>query len=767
VRLAALAAPALVAGLLYAAPAQEAPAPKPALRTRWTDDVSRAHPWPEHPRPDLQRDRWQSLNGPWEHAVRAQGSSPPERWDGPILVPFPIESQLSGVGRVLLPDEELWYRRELAVPSDWPDGRVLLHFGAVDWQARVLLDGRAVGSHAGGYDPFTLDLGRLAPETRHELVVAVRDPTDTGSQPRGKQTLRPGGIWYTPVSGIWQTVWWEPVPELALDAVRVEHQGGERLRLVASIDGGGRPPPGDLRLEARVLHEGREVARAAGPAPAFDFTVDGLELWSPASPTLYDLELTLFRGEEPLDRVQSYFGARTIEVRPDEDGTPRLFLNGEPLFEYGLLDQGWWPDGLYCAPNDEALAYDLEVAKGLGFNMMRKHVKVEPARWYWHADRLGLFVWQDIPSGGRGIGPEGGDLDYGAQDAAEFQHEAERIVDALRAHPSVVCWVLFNEGWGQHDTAALAAWLAADDPTRVVDAASGWADRGVGQLADVHCYPGPGMPEPGPPRAAVLGEFGGLGLPLAGHAWVAEAGWGYRSYASRDALVDAYLERVAELRPLQARGLAAAVYTQTTDVETEVNGVMTYDRAVLKLDDPRVRAAHALLFRPPPRVETLLPTAEQAPAVWRYRLEPPADTWMQPGFDDAGWAEGTGGFGTEGTPGARVGTRWDGAVIWLRRRFELAAPPAGGALCLRIHHDEDAEVFLNGVPIAALSGFTTDYVGVPLDAQASAALRDGPNVLAVRCRQTQGGQYVDAGLEILRERDEPTSGSGADSRSGR
>jgi len=490
-------------------------------------------------------------------------------------------------------------------------------------------------------------------------------------------------------------------------------------------------------VEAVVLEEGSEVARAAAPAGTpLTLPLPGASLWSPDDPLLYDLRVSL-AAEESYDVVDSYFGMRKISVEEDVDGVNRLFLNNEPLFHYGPLDQGLWPDGLYTAPTDEALLHDIEVTKRLGFNAARKHVKVEPARWYYHCDRLGLLVWQDIPSGDN-EGPEGEE---------NFAAEMAHIVDALYSHPSIVMWVPFNEGWGQHDTERHTAWLRGRDPTRLVNSASGWTDRGVGHVLDIHRYPGPGMPPLEAGRAAVLGEFGGLGLPVEGHLWVDRDNWGYRSYQSASDLGEAYAALLYQLRPLIGEGLAAAIYTQTTDVEIEVNGLMTYDREEVKMPSGAM-ALNALLYQTPPSVRPVLPTSREAGQRWRYTTAAPEDDWFAPAFDDSGWRSGPGGFGTGRTPGAVVRTAWDTEDIWLRRTFQLSSTDFEN-LHLRIHHDEDAEVYLNGQRIGAFEGYSTGYTFVPLTAEALQALRPGTNTLAVHVAQTDGGQYIDVGLVDL------------------
>ena len=460
-------------------------------------------------------------------------------------------------------------------------------------------------------------------------------------------------------------------------------------------------------------------------------------LWSPDDPYLYQLRISLSTG----DAVGSYFGMRKISVGTAPDGYRRLFLNNKPLFEYGPLDQGWWPDGLYTPPTEAAMRNDIVMTKRLGFNMIRKHVKVEPARWYHLADSIGVLVWQDMPSGENKT--------PAAQ--AEFQTELHHMIAALRDHPSIVMWVPFNEGWGQFDTQRIVAWIKQYDPTRLVDNATGWTDKGVGDVVDVHVYPGPGMPKTEKVRAAVLGEFGGLGLPLEGHTWLPKNNWGYRTFTDTIALRAAYAGLLDQLRLLEAQGLAAAVYTQTTDVEVEVNGLMTYDRAIVKQSIPQASAEAARLFGPMPTVRAAVPTSVDSAHVWRYTTAQPGAGWMQPSFDDAAWPQGEAGFGTKDTPGAVVRTTWDTSDIWMRRTFDLASASLSNPHW-NVNHDEDADIYLNGVLVAHLTGYSSGYVRLPFDSAAVAALRAGTNTLAVHVHQTRGGQYADVGIDEVIER---------------
>ena len=749
---------AATCGILPAAEWKPAAVP---LVTRWGRELTPENAWREYPRPQLVRPDWQSLNGLWQYRIAPQPSAaagppdaaratPPEAWDGDILVPFAVESALSGVGRGLAKEQLLWYRRSFTVPPAWRGRRVLLRFEAVDWQATTLVNGSVVGTHRGGSDPFAYDVTDLLRDGDNELVVRVWDPTDDGPQPRGKQKLRPEGIWYTPVSGIWQSVWLEPVPDHRIERIVPRADlDADAVDLDVTLGGAA---ASDLRLRVRSDDATRRIL-AEGPADVpLRVVLPEPRRWTPDDPHLHPLVVELVAADgRLLDGVSTYAALRTIAVGPDDAGVPRLLLNGTALFQIGPLDQGWWPDGLLTPPSDEAMRYDLEVLKSLGMNMLRKHIKVEPARYYHHCDRLGLLVWQDMPSGmGAGrdqfVQPDAPrDGSFTPAEKEQFLTELEALITHLECFPSIVVWVPFNEGWGQHDTNEVLRWVKRRDPTRLVNGPSGWTDRGFGDMKDMHMYPGPGMFPVMPDRASVLGEFGGLGLPLEGHLWKANDNWGYRTFRTTADLRAGYGQLMHRLHRLVGRGLAAAVYTQTTDVEVEVNGLLTYDREVLKLDRDETRGWHARLFTPPPVVREFVPTAEAAPVSWRYLVDAPPAGWERPEFDDSVWREGAAGFGTRGTPGAMDRTEWRSPDIWLRRTVVLDALPTGPIL-LRIHHDEDAEIFVNGVLAATVTGYTTEYVDVPLTAAGRAAFRAGDNLIAVHCHQTGGGQYVDLGF---------------------
>jgi len=699
------------------------------MMTRWAGKVSPDNALPEYPRPQMVRAKWMNLNGLWQFAHAKRGEQPPlgRPLSRRILVPFPVESALSGV---MEPAERVWYRRTFTLPADWQGGRVLLHFGAVDWETTVWINGTSMGTHRGGYDGFTFDVtDALKDDGEQEVVVGVFDPTDAGTQAQGKQLRTPRGIWYTPTTGIWQTVWLEPVPAAHIQKLRltpdVDHN---RLRLV--VLGGG--TDGRQRVRAVALKDGREVARVSGPVGSeLHFDLDQPRLWSPDHPFLYDLRVELQAGGKTLDRVESYFGMRKIEVRPGKTAA-RMLLNNREVFQIGPLDQGFWPDGLYTAPTDEALRYDIEVTRKLGFNMTRKHVKVEPARWYYWCDRLGLLVWQDMPS-----------ARHRQKDKPQFEAELRRMVEGRGNHPSIIMWVVFNEGWGQYDTERLTRWVKQLDPQRLVSNASGWHDRRVGDVLDMHRYPGPAANVPESRRANVLGEFGGLGLPIRGHVWPRKT-WSYQGVGSGDQLTLAYMGLLREVYVLRkSQTLQAAVYTQLTDVEREANGLMTYDRAVVKVDPRRVAAANRGKF---PKPRPVVEDSQHTPHVWRYTQSRPADDWRQVDFDDSGWDEGPAGFGTAGTPGATVRTTWKSGDLWLRREFELAKDGIPREPMFRVHHDERAEIFINGAPAAVTKGFTTGYVLVPMTAEARKTLHAGRNTMAVHVHQTGGGQYIDVGI---------------------
>lgn len=727
------------------------------IMTKWAAQVTPDKAWPEYPRPQLVREQWQNLNGLWDYAITAKDASAPAAFSGRILVPFAAESALSGVKRAITPEERLHYRRSFTIPGAWAGQRVLLHFGAVDWHAVVAVNGKQIGEHKGGYTPFTFDItDALKPGAGQQLTVSVWDPTDSYTQPRGKQIRNPEGIWYTSVTGIWQTVWLEPVPEVSITRLLpVPDIDKRQLALTVSVRGNA----AGATVRAEAIENGKVISKAEGsPEKPLSLAVPSMKLWSPESPALYDLRVSLWRGGKKMDEAASYFGMRKISLGKDEKGFTRLLLNGRPYFQMGPLDQGWWPDGLYTAPTDAALRYDIELTRQLGFNMARKHVKVEPARWYYHCDKLGLMVWQDMPNGSlhRGVAnslrvePWGPDANRDPQSAAQFEAELKEMIREFAQFPSIVMWVPFNEGWGQYDTARIAKLVKELDPSRLVNSASGWTDRGAGDVYDAHIYPGPGMEPAEASRATVVGEYGGLGLVVQGHLWMADKNWGYRSFADQSALIEQYSRITKALHGMAGWGLSAAIYTQTTDVEGEVNGLATYDRAVVKLPPQTLSALHAGVMNEKRKAVTISPDSSFAPQTWSYTTETPADGWQQPSFNASGWKQGAGGFGSDEGKRFHPGTAWTSPGIWLRREFSNET--AAQALFLTMFHGmTECEVYLNGVKIYEVKEPRAErrhYTHIDVSERLS-ALKRGKNVLAVRATKTRGLRSVDAGLYVL------------------
>ena len=563
------------------------------IRTAWSEEIDPQNVLPEYPRPQMVRSEWKNLNGLWNYAIRPLGEQP-AAFDGEILVPFAVESSLSGVGERLGSKNELWYERTFEISPKWNGKRILLHFGAVDWKADVWVNGISVGSHTGGYTPFSFDITAALAKGENTLRVRVWDPTDEGSQPRGKQVNNPNGIWYTPVSGIWQTVWLEAVPQQYIREVRTTPDLDRKtFRVEVPVCNA---QPGDL-VEVTLYDGGAEVASArALNGATVELTLADPKCWSPDSPFLYDMKVALLRNGRRIDAVESYAAMRKFSTLRDKNGIVRLALNNKPLFQFGPLDQGWWPDGLYTAPTDEALAFDVIKTKELGYNMIRKHVKVEPARWYYHCDKTGMIVWQDMPNGDQG--PQwqmhsyftGEERHRSAESEACYRKEWKEIIDYLYSFPSIGVWVPFNEAWGQFKGPEIAEWTKAYDPSRLVNPASGGNHYLTGDILDLHHYPQPKMTLLDTNRATVLGEYGGIGLVIPDHVWVKNRdNWGYTRFNSPKEVTDEYARYADELLRLIGCGFAAAVYTQTTDVEVEVNGLMTYDRKVVKVEEERIR----------------------------------------------------------------------------------------------------------------------------------------------------------------------------------
>ena len=565
------------------------------IKTSWAEQVNPENVLPEYPRPVMERGEWKNLNGLWNYAITERGAAP-SAYEGQILVPFAVESSLSGVGKTCGPNKELWYQRTFSVPAAWRGKRVMLNFGAVDWKADVWVNDVKVGEHTGGYTPFSLDItAALAAKGDNQLVVKVWDPTDRGPQPRGKQVNRPEGIRYTAVSGIWQTVWMEPVADNHITSLRttpdIDHN-----RLTVDVATSTCCP--QSVVEVKVFDGKQLVATGKGlNGQTIDVRMPAdAKLWSPASPFLYTMEVVLKENGRVTDKIDSYTAMRKYSTRRDADGIVRLQLNNRDIFQFGPLDQGWWPDGLYTAPTDEALAYDIKKTKDFGFNMIRKHVKVEPARWYTHCDEIGMIVWQDMPSGDRE--PEwqmynyftGSELNRSEDSEYNYRKEWKEIMDCLYNYPCIGVWIPFNERWGQFKTEEIVAWTKKHDPSRLVNPASGGNHFPCGDILDLHHYPNPSLDFYDAGRATVLGEYGGIGMALEGHLWEPNHNWGYVKFNTPEEVTKEYVDYANQLYRLIPRGFSAAVYTQTTDVEMEVNGLMTYDRKVIKVNEEKVKA---------------------------------------------------------------------------------------------------------------------------------------------------------------------------------
>ncbi|WP_293710298.1 sugar-binding domain-containing protein [uncultured Parabacteroides sp.] len=568
------------------------------IKTKWAEQINPKNVLPEYPRPQLERTDWVNLNGEWEYAIKPRGGAEPAAFDGNILVPFAVESSLSGVQKEVGENNELWYKRTFTVPANWKNKDVVLNFGAVDWKTDVFVNDILIGSHQGGFTPFSFNITPyLTGKNNQKLVVRVWDPSDKGYQPRGKQTSNPEGIWYTPVTGIWQTVWLEPVATNHITSVKSIpniDNGTVNVTVGTSV-----PCCNTSIVEVKLMDKGQVVASAKGlQGKELRLAVQNPTLWDTSNPYLYDMKVSLINDGKVLDDVKSYTAFRKISSKRDANGVMRMQLNNKNLFQYGPLDQGWWPDGLYTAPTDEALLYDIVKTKDWGFNMIRKHVKVEPARWYYHCDKEGILVWQDMPSGDMGNqwAPHtyngGTDKNRSAESVANYYQEWKEIMDMCISYPSIVVWVPFNEAWGQFDTEKVAEWTKNYDPSRLVNPASGGNHRACGDILDLHNYPGPNMFLYDPQRVTVLGEYGGIGLPLENHLWWNKRNWGYVQFKNSDEVTAEYVKYANDLKGMVDRGFSAAVYTQTTDVEGEVNGLMTYDRKEIKINEAAVKKAN-------------------------------------------------------------------------------------------------------------------------------------------------------------------------------
>ncbi|MHA1342433.1 MAG: glycoside hydrolase family 2 protein [Promethearchaeota archaeon] len=575
------------------------------LMSRWAKKILLEKPFLKYPRPQLKRKEWKSLNGLWNYAIRPIKEKIVNSYDGKILVPFAVESALSGVKKKLKPNQKLWYQCNFNIPESWSKKKILLHFGAVDWEATVFVNKRLAGIHKGGYTPFSFDITEFLNEKKNnELIVVVWDPTDKGRIERGKQTLKPYGIKYTAISGIWQTVWLEPVSETYIKSLKmIPNIDEEKLILKVNVVNCKK----EDKLRIFIFDKKEEIINIIGGIHTENYLkIPSPKLWYPNSPFLYDLKIQINRNDEIIDEISSYFGMRKISIEKDKHGNKRILLNNEVCFQYGLLDQGYWPGGLYTAPTDEALRNDIEIIKELGFNTIRKHVKVEPARWYYYCDKLGIIVWQDMPNGGKmglihtiiGFLKQKKKIEHKRKEEEKknFYNELESMIDTLFNHPSIIMWIPFNEGWGQFETKKTVEKIKKQDPTRLINNASGWFDQGIGDIRDCHKYIGPEMPNNIKGRAAVCGEFGGLGLKIKGHVWKKKLKFVYKKFQNSQQLTQEYAKLIKKLIFLKKKGLCAAIYTQFTDVEGEINGLLTYDREIIKIDKEKLKKLNLSVY---------------------------------------------------------------------------------------------------------------------------------------------------------------------------
>jgi len=742
--------------------------PQAPILTRWGKGVTPENVWTEYPRPQMARgqETWKNLNGLWDYAVTGGDSSEPTAYEGKILVPFPIEAPLSGVGRDMDVDEAIWYRRVFEIPKRWRSSgdthRVLLHVEAADWETTAWLNDKQIGTHKGGYDPFTFDItGVLSDSWRQELVVRVWDPQGTIFKSLGKQDNR--AEQYQRCSGIWQTVWLERVPATSIEALKITPSANGSVKIEPLISGMVRK----LAVRYEVLDGDRQVvSHESTGVDSVTLKVPRARLWSQEDPFLYDLNVTLLRDDEVVDRVKSYFGLRSIALTDTPMGR-QMTLNGNRIFQMGPLDQNYWPGGGLTAPSDEAMAWEVDYLKRIGCNMVRLHIKQNPRRWYMHCDRLGLFVWQDFISAQKR--KRFGDVSK--EESEQWLGEQKRLVDTLYNHPSIIKWIVFNEGWGQHDVERILQWTMDRDPSRIVSVASGWQDLPQkSHIRDIHDYSFcPAIPVLGtePRRAVILGECGGFASAVPGHNWTGRGNQtgkprnpmfgGFDPSVPRDdnrnrdlfrptftfgkAFEEQYAVFVENLRLLQNNGLTGAIYTQMTDMKLEENGYLSFDREVSKMDIDKLRAIHMRLYDDPPIQRPIIPPSREKAQSWRYaeKLSKAID-WTQPDYDDSGWKTGTGPFGNAGEYPA--GTPWQAGTLYLRKRFNLDEAPAGASVRIYTYLVADGQMGWNYTRIHLNGQFVHDDVtrqsigelrvaDIRLRPEALKSLRPGVNTIAI------------------------------------
>ena len=731
------------------------------LMTPWSEQVDPNNVLPEYPRPQMVREQWMNLNGIWDFGkASAMEYNAAKSFDNKILVPFPIESAISGImatdfkanrGQVFV------YRRDFNIPSEMEGQNILLHFGAVDWECDVFVNGKKVGRHTGGFDPFYFDItSALKPgDQAQQIEVFVRDEQEFGGYPHGKQKINEKGIWYTPTTGIWQTVWLEPVPKTYVKDLEIVPDIDKAVVNVTvnAVNAGSAKATIEIYDGNRRISQTKNVALGKSIA----IPIKNMKLWSPDTPFLYDMKVEIVDNKKVVDEVGSYFGMRKISLG-QQNGMPCIMLNNEYIFQFGVLDQGFWPDGIYTAPTDNALRYDIEKIKEYGMNVSRKHIKVEPARWYYHCDKLGLLVWQDMPCNGYGKDGKLLGSDIGIRD--NFHDELGRIIDAYKNHPCIVMWIVYNEGWGQPnaETSQKGVDVArSHDDSRLISIASGWHDSEYGDIKDTHWYSRPNMlPNPNNKRASVCGEYGGLTYMVDGHRWIGGSKMVYTTVDNPDELTDTFIEYMNSINGMKANGLCAAIYTQITDVEDEENGLLTYDRKVNKPGEAnikRIAEATKMLYDSRPKPVVAVSNYYNIDNEWKYYMSSTplrGDSWAQPSYNDSSWATGKAGFGRDEN-NLKARTQWNTPYIYLRRYidFDGLREDEIEKLVIQIFHDEDCEVYINGVKALELEGFVNSYKVANISEKALKTIKPGqPNLIAVSCKQTVGGQFIDLGFYL-------------------
>ena len=567
------------------------------IKTKWGNNLKPENVWQEYPRPQLERKDWLNLNGIWHYSITDIGSKKPEKFDQNILVPFCLESSLSGVMKPLNETQILWYYKEFEIPKKWKDKNIIIHFNAVDWKSELYINDDKIGEHYGGYSEFNFDITKNLKTGKNKIILKVWDPSDTGYQPIGKQCLDPKVIWYTSISGIWQTVWLEPVNKQYIKKLEINNNyDNKEIKINCLLN-----TEVKLPLEMSLIYKEKEILKQKGISnteTVLKISEENFHPWSPNEPNLYIIKIEIFdESNKLIDSILSYTTIRKIEQRKDENGYYRIYLNNKPLFNMGTLDQGYWPDGLYTPPSEEAMIYDINKLKELGFNAIRKHVKVEPYRYYYHCDKIGMLIWQDMPSGDRKPNSweyhhlnTGDDVKRSEESKNNYYNEWSEIIDNLKFFQCIIIWIPFNEAWGQFDTEKVVNFTHNKDPTRLINAASGGNHRICGNFLDLHHYPEPSQYLKVDNLINILGEFGGLGLDIKGHTWKGD-NWGYRTFRTKEEITEKYEEYI-NLIINSFKGFSAAIYTQTTDVEIEINGLITYDRAEMKIIEDRIKAAN-------------------------------------------------------------------------------------------------------------------------------------------------------------------------------